>query len=167
MKASRICMSSAFWLQGGGSEFDVTESYGTHNLDRMTDWFRQVPYKIVTSTWWCDAPADTPKFDSMEYVAPAKLAADFFVLGFLWEEYRVAVYYNDNLVLSRDLGDVPEIDPEVFASLKHAIFDTEILLGPWLGWPTKAQLTNPSQNTFFVDWVRVWEPDIFGNNQGG
>lgn len=159
MKTSRICMSSSFWLQGGGSEFDVTESYGTQNLDRKTDWFRQVPYKIVTSTWWCDAPPDTPKFDSMEYLAPTPLADEFFVLGFLWEENRVAVFYNDKRVLRRKLSGIREIDPQVFASLKHVIFDTEVLLGPWLGWPTKSQLTHPEDNTFFVDWIRVWEPD--------
>lgn len=166
MKTSRICMSSAFWLQGGGSEFDVTESYGTHNLDRRSEWFRQIPYKIVTSTWWCDAPPGTPKFDSMEYLAPTPLADEFFVLGFLWEDHRVAIYYNDSLVLSRDLHGIQAIDSKVFASLKHVIFDTEILLGPWLGWPTKAQLTDPDENTFYVDWIRVWEPDFPSNDPG-
>ncbi len=158
LKTSRICMSSSFWLQGGGSEFDITESYGTHNLDMRTDWFRQIPYKIVTSTWWCDAPKETPKFGSMEYLTPAKVGDEFFVLGFLWAEAEVKVFYNDRLVLSRDLRGVKQIDYKVFASLKHIIFDTEVLLGPWLGWPTKAQLTDPLSNTFYIDWIRVWEP---------
>jgi hypothetical protein len=38
------------------------------------------------------------------------------------------------------------------------IFDCEVLWGPWKGWPTKAQLSNIEINTYYIDWVRVWEP---------
>jgi hypothetical protein len=158
IKTSRIAMSSSFWLQGGGSEFDITESYGHSTVDRQTKWYQDIPSKIVTSIWSCDAPAGTPAFKPMEYLAPTPLSEEFFVLGFLWGEKEVEVYYNDELVLVADLRSIPEIEHSVFASLKYLIFDKEVLLGPWLGWPTLAQLNDPEKNTFQVDWVRVWKP---------
>jgi hypothetical protein len=158
IKTSRIAMSSSFWLQGGGSEFDITESYGRTTVVRPTKWYQDIPFKIVTSVWWCDAPADTPKFQPREFLAPNELGEEFFVLGFLWEETAVSVFYNDELVSVFDLTSITEIDPRVFGSLKYVIFDTEVLLGPWLGWPTLAQLKDPDLNSMFVDWIRVWEP---------
>jgi len=158
IKTSRIAMSSSFWLQGGGTEFDITESYGNTTVDRLTKWYQDIPFKIVTSVWWCDAPAETPKFKPMEYLAPTKLGEEFFVIGFLWEEAEVSVYYNDRLVSSFDLTSIPEVDHRVFSSMKYVIFDREVLLGPWLGWPTLAQLTDPNLNTMAVDWIRVWAP---------
>jgi beta-glucanase (GH16 family) len=158
LRSSNIPMSSSFWLVGGDSEFDILESYGAVGVADQSQWFRERTSIIALSTWWTKAPPGTPAFKSLEWRAPRPVSEEFFVLGFLWGETEVKVFYNDKEILTRDLREVPEIDYRVFASGKHVIFDTEILLGPWLGWPTMEQLQDPENNTFYVDWIRVWEP---------
>ena len=158
IKISEIALSSSFWLIGGGTEFDITESMGTHTLSEESDWLTRTPYEIQSAIHYHNPPPKTSEFEKMKYLAPKKLTEEFFILGFLWDEAETKIFYNDQEIYGHDLSSIPEIDPKIFSSLKRMIFDCEVLWGPWKGWPTKAQLSNLEINTYHIDWVRVWEP---------
>lgn len=166
MKLSKIAMSSSFWMQGfHTTEFDITESYGSYTVETDKAKVLDAPYSIHTSVW-----VNTPEFKGKGGVkpqsakSPERLSDVFFVLGLKWEEKKLSVYLNDELQYSFSLegviteeGNLP-IPSETYALPQYIKFDTEILLGPQMGWPTKKELLDPQRNTFYIDWIRVWEP---------
>lgn len=155
IKTSAIALSSAFWFTGNGSELDVTESQGGVAINDV-NYQNTIPYKIYANGW--DTTAWTCLCGIPPYTAPVKLYEQYFVLGFLWDTTEMKVYYNDQLVITTPLNMNPSINPSIFTSLKNIIFDTE-LLRPYLGWPSYSDLTDPTKNTFYVDWIRVWNPN--------
>ena len=166
MKLSKIAMSSSWWLQGFHTiEFDITESYGSYSVDKDNAKIVDAPYKIHTSVW-----VNSREFKGKGGIKPknakwkTRLCDDFFVLGYEWEDDKLSVYLNDEFQYRfsfKDIrtgkGDLP-IPIETYASPQYIKFDTEILLGPLMGWPTKRELRDPDRNTFYVDWIRVWKP---------
>jgi len=156
IKASKLCMSSAFWLQGGGSEFDITESFGDVMI-KTSSWHLERPYLISTSIWDNNAKDSDPQLGGVNYKIENKTSDEFFVLGFKWGIKEVIVYYNDKEIMRKRLDTNPAIPFVKFASKKFLIFDTEILNGPWVGWPSKNDLIDPTKNVFYIDWVRVWK----------
>ena len=166
MKLSEICMSSSFWLQGfHTTEFDITESYGSYTVATDNPKVLDAPYRVHTSVW-----VNTREFKGKGGIKPkstkwkTRLCDDFFVLGLKWEDERLSVYINDEFQYSFSLKDIRTekgnlpIPIETYASPQYIKFDTEILLGPEMGWPTKKELRDSDRNTFYVDWIRVWEP---------
>jgi hypothetical protein len=147
IKTSKISMSSSFWLHGGGSEIDVIESYGAVSVLNLS----HVTYKINSNFH-----SGGNSLGGIQYVNKNKTSDYYFVLGMLWEDTTVKVYINDEQVMSKDLRSNPKVDFEIFSSLKHLIFDTEILSAPWNGWPSFNDLTDDKLNIFYIDWVRVW-----------
>jgi hypothetical protein len=156
IKTSKISMSSSYWLQGGGSEIDITESYGAVGIQSNNPYINSKPYTISTNLW---ETTNWISLGSTDHVNAFKTSDVFFVLGMEWNDNFVKIYVNDVLVMTRDLSSNPSVSASIFASLKYLFFDTEILLAPWLGWPSYNDLIDPTKNTFYVDWVRVWKPN--------
>ena len=163
IKVSGLAMSSAFWLQGDEIEYDITETIGDYSYITDEEYVTIIPYRIGTSVW-----VNKGEFKGkggvpgQHYIHHRPLREEFIVLGLKWEPTLLTVYIDDKEVYNFPLenrrtekGDIP-IPVEIFSSPQQLIFDTEILLGPDTGWPTKAQLLDPNINTFYVDWVRVW-----------
>ncbi|MFI3281128.1 MAG: family 16 glycosylhydrolase [Rikenellaceae bacterium] len=166
-KVSNFCMSSAFWLQGPHTiEFDITESIGKVNHETTTERFLTKPYEITTSVWVnTDDLAGKGGIDPQTYYHNKPLKDEFVVLGILWEPELLTVYFNHEIAYTFSLvdrvanTDKTPIPNEVFANVQQVIFDTEVLSGPDVGWPTMAQLEDTANNTFYVDYVRVWARD--------
>ncbi|MFI3281135.1 MAG: family 16 glycosylhydrolase [Rikenellaceae bacterium] len=163
IKVSGLAMSSAFWLQGDEIEYDITETIGAYSHDTQEEYVTVMPYTIGTSVWVNDGifrgKGGVP---GQRYTHDKPLREEFIVFGLKWEPTLLTVYINDREVYNFPLenrvteeGNIP-IPVEIFTSPQQVIFDTEILLGPDSGWPSKAQLEDPTINTFYVDWVRVW-----------
>ncbi len=166
-KVSDFCMSSAFWLQGPHTiEFDITESIGKVNHQSTKESILNKPYEITTSVWVnTEELAGLGGVDPQTYTHNYPLKNQFITLGILWEPTMLTVYVDHEVIYSFDLenrvtniNSLP-IPVEVFSNFQQVIFDTEVLLGPDVGWPTMAQLEDTSTNAFIVDYVRVWARD--------
>ena len=170
IKASNIAMSSAFWLQGDHNlEMDITESYG-HSSVVENNSNRDSQYHINTSVW-----LNTPQLGGgLGAVEPqgtlhnTPIYSEWFVLRLDWMEKYLTVYINDKKVYEFPLegvrttkpdasGNYYEVPLEYFNCMQQVIFDTEVLMGPTQGWPTKKELMDETRNAFCVDWVRVWK----------
>jgi hypothetical protein len=147
VKASKISMSSSFWFQGLKSEFDLTENIGVPTY--KTTYTDLTPYKMATNSWDFSV---TPNVGTpFAYTLTEKVCDKFYVFGMEWTDKEVIYYCNDKEISRIDLSAKP-----IFQQDKYIFFDTEVLNAPWVGWPLKKTLTDPSLNTFYVDWIRVW-----------
>lgn len=165
IRVSNITLSSAFWMQGNITEYDITESVGSRNVtaERLGD-LPKLKNRVSTHVW-----INKKGFQGKGGVTPHELYVDqplheqYIVLGLKWEDELLTVYLNDKEIynfpltnLKTDIGDIP-IPVDMFTAPQHVIFDTEVLLAPETGWPTMAELLDPTRNTFYIDWVRVWK----------
>ncbi len=181
IKASKFPISTAMWLQGQSTEFDITESCGGTSVAENS-YTADFPYKIQTSVWvnskdwegvnYYDKGGVEHQSDLQDFA----IWEEFFILGLLWEDEKLTVLVNDveiynfNLVGNKttqdgstEYGSTPvgtEIPTEIFGEPQQLIFDTEMLWGPDHGWPTYTDLVDGRDGLeiFYVDWVRVWEP---------
>ncbi len=164
LRVSNIVLSSAFWMQGKTTEYDITESVGAANVtsSKLKD-LPNLKRRVGTSVW-----INKQGFRGKGGVAPQHHYVDqplheqYIVLGLKWEDELLTVYLNDKEIYNFPLGGrVTDVDQipipiETFTAPQHVIFDTEVLLAPETGWPTVAELLDPMRNIFYIDWVRVW-----------
>jgi hypothetical protein len=143
LKASRLSMTSSFWLQGKFSEIDIVEQFGASAkypdkamlMLSNTHYFRDgwAKDKVTPTTW----PMPTGAADA------------FHVYGVWWKDPRTIWLYHDGV-------KVAEMTPPAgFDEPFYLFFDTEVFT--WHGLPTVESLADPTCNTMQVDWVRSWQ----------
>ncbi len=182
IKASKFPISTAVWLQGASTEFDLTESCGGTSVEENS-YTADFPYKIQTSVWvnakdwegvnYYDKGGVEHQSDLMTF----PIWSEYFVLCLKWEEESLTVLVNDVELYSFSLvGNTTTKDgsteygstaigtpipSEIFLEPQQLIFDTEMLWGPDHGWPTYTDLVDGRDGleVYYVDWVRVWEVD--------
>lgn len=144
-KASKLSMTSSFWLQGGGGEIDIVEQLGAplKNPDQAkrmlmnTHLFKNVDGKKTDSA--------TPAHFTM----PVGSADTYHTYGVWWRDKNHAwFYYNGERVAEIKFAG-PFKDP------MFMFLDTEVFT--WAGLPDIKSLNDPSKNTMLVDWVRSWK----------
>lgn len=143
MKASDLCTTSSFWLHYQ-FEIDIVEAAGNSKL------LREYSYKMNMSAH--DHRAGT-KFVSATrsvYLPDYKRSSDdFFIYGVLWTTEKLTFYLNNEKVNEFNVAGFN------FDENLYLFFDTEVHV--WQGVPTVAELNDPSKNTMYVDWVRVYK----------
>jgi hypothetical protein len=141
-KASRLSMTSSFWLQGLYSEIDIVEqmgdpAYNPNNrfLMRMNTHYFPNGFEFDIST-----PLDWPMNSGA--------GDEFHTYGAWWRDARTVLFYhNGSLVTEVQTGGS-------FDELMYLFFDTEVFTSD--GLPKVEALQNDALNTMLVDWVRVW-----------
>ncbi len=144
VRASRLSMTSSFWLQGKQTEIDVVEQIGASILIPDHGWLMASNTHYFPGGW---AKGDQATPSSWRLPTPA--AAGFHVYGVWWKDAQTLWFYHDG-------NKVMEVTPKgPFDEPQWMFFDTEVFLGH--GLPTVESLADPAGNAMQVDWVRSWE----------
>lgn len=141
-KASRLSMTSSFWLQGRYSEIDVVEQVGAPRAHPNNAELMLMNTHYYKDGWENDEA--TPRRWRMPYAA----ADAFHVYGAWWRDEETVIFFHDGVAVdSVKTGGA-------FDEPMYLFFDTEVFV--WEGLPTIESLNDPGRNTMQVDWVRSW-----------
>ena len=142
VKASALCMTSSFWLQGKYSEIDVVEEVGRSLKNPASDSLMQMTTHYFAGGW------DHDKVTTARWRMPSGAADDYHVYGVWWKDKNTILFYHDGVqVASLQTGGK-------FGEPMYLFFDTEVF--KWEGLPTPETLKDKRLNTMSVDWVRAW-----------
>jgi beta-glucanase (GH16 family) len=141
-KASRLSMTSSFWLQGKYSEIDIVEQVGdsikTPGHNRL----------MMSNTHYYPDGWTSDKWTHHEHEMTSGAADDFHTYGVWWKDARTVWLYLDG-------EKVEEVTTKgEFNEPLYLFFDTEVF--KWEGNPALESLKDDSRNTMQVDWVRGW-----------
>jgi beta-glucanase (GH16 family) len=142
IKASRLSMTSSFWLQGKFSEIDVVEQFGASAR------YPEKGRMMLSCTHYFPHGWATDKAIPTTWEMPSGAADAFHVYGVWWKDPRTIWLYHDG----NKVGEM--IPPADFDEKFYVFFDTEVFT--WHGLPTVESLNDPQRNTMLVDWVRSW-----------
>jgi hypothetical protein len=143
IKASRLSMTSSFWLQGRYSEIDVVEQLGEPIVN---PWKRG--YMLANTHYFKDGWENDRK-TPVKWEMPAASAEKYHVYGLWWvDENTVRFYHDGQQVIEVETGGA-------FLEPMYLFFDTEVFA--WEGLPTVESLRDPERNAMLVDWVRAWK----------
>lgn len=143
LKASRLFMTSSFWLQGKYSEIDVVEQFG------FNDSRPQRPLQMLMCTHFFPNGWKADLAVGKEWTMPTGAADEFHVYAVWWKDATTVWYYHNGVKIA-------EMTPGgAFNEPMYLFFDTEVF--PWQGLPTIDALKDPARNTMQVDWVRSWK----------
>ena len=141
MKASRLMMTSSFWLQGKYSEIDVVEQFGAPLKPERA-------FLMLTNTHWFPNGWKDDKTTPLEWKMPRGSGEAFHTYAVWWKDETTLWFYHDG-------AKIGELTPAGrFAEPHYLFFDTETF--PWQGLPDIASLRDPVRNAMEVDWVRSW-----------
>ena len=143
VKASKLSMTSSFWLQGKYSEIDVVEQIGAAIKPPDRGDFMAMNTHAFNHGWAKDV--STP----VNWKMPTGAAADFHVYGVWWKDKETIWFYHNG-------ERVAVVKPKCeFLEPMKMIFDTEVFFqhGP----PTVESLNDAAANAMKVDWVRAWK----------
>ena len=143
IKASRLSMTSSFWLQGKYSEIDVVEQVGDSIKNPGHDSLMMSHTHYFPDGW------KTDKGDPAEYRMTTGSADAFHVYAVWWKGANTIWTYLDG----KKVAELKPAGP--FKEPQYMFFDTEVFI--WDGNPTIESLRDNSRNTMFVDWVRGWK----------
>lgn len=142
MKASRLSMTSSFWMQGRYSEIDVVEQVGGSVKQP------EQGSRMIMNTHFFPNGFDTKIETPQQWKMPVESGTDFHVYGVWWKDKNTVWFYHNG-------EKVAEVKPGGdFNEPMSMYFDTEVFL--WEGLPTIESLKDPAKNTMLVDWVRGW-----------
>lgn len=151
MKASRLSMTSSFWMQGRYSEIDVVEQVGGSVKQP------EQGSLMIMNTHFFPNGFDTKIETPQRWKMPVESGADFHVYGVWWKDKNTVWFYHNG-------EKVAEVKPGGdFNEPMSMYFDTEVFL--WEGLPTVEALKDPAKNTMLVDWVRGWRLEKFPEAQ--
>lgn len=143
MKASKLSMTSSFWLQGRFSEIDVVEQMGASVKNPQNGHLMVMNSHSFKNGWVNDQA--TPQTWKMT----ENSAERFHRYGVWWKNDSTLWFYHDGV-------KVAEMKPHAaFTEPMLLIFDTEVFV--WDGLPTMESLKDPKCNTMEVDWLRSWK----------
>jgi beta-glucanase (GH16 family) len=143
MKASKLTMSSSFWMQGKYSEIDVAEQFG-EPINRS--WRRR--YMLMDTHYFSGNPRSdhhVPARSQMSTAADDK----YHIYGVWWKDKNSVVYFLDG-------KEVTRLTPAgAFLEPMYVFFDTEVFQEA--GLPSVDSLNDSRKNTMYVDWVHSWK----------
>ena len=151
IKASRLSMTSGFWLQGAYSEIDVVELIGAAIVNTNYGMFMPMNSHYFANGWGTD------KSTPINWLMPSGAADEFHTYGVWWKDpTNVWFYHNGTNVAKITTGGQ-------FNEPMYLYFDSEVF--SWMGLPTPASLQQEQTNTMYVDWVHAWQlvPNSPGN----
>jgi hypothetical protein len=141
VRASRLQMTSSFWLQGKYSEIDVIENMGE---PQNATWSNSVMYSNThnfTQGWTHDTP--TPRRTKLS----SPVDSTFYVFGVYWLNATTIHFYANGIKVQEAV-----FTKYTFEEPMYLFFDTEVFT--FVGWPTISSLQDESANAMSIDYVR-------------
>lgn len=142
IQASRLSMTSSFWLQGKYSEIDIVEQLGRSIKVPTLGQYMQMNSHYFKGGW----QNDKPKPIKVRMLTGA--AEKFHIYGVWWKDQDNLWFYCDGVKVAEMKTQGPFTEP------MYLFLDTEAF--PWAGFPTLESLNDPLKNTMYVDWVHSW-----------
>ena len=142
LKASRLPMTSSFWLQGKYSEIDVVEQVGASAKHPGLDQFMLMNSHFFSGGW------NNDKATPNRWQMATGTADDFHIYGVWWKDEDTLWFYCDGKKAAEVKTGGAFLEP------MYLFFDTEVFT--WEGLPTVEALSDGTKNTMRVDWVRSW-----------
>jgi hypothetical protein len=142
LKASQLCMTSSFWLQGKYSEIDACEELGRSINHPEKDSQMLMNTHFFSQGW--DRDVATPE----RYQMKAGSADEYHTYGAWWKDQDTVVFYMNGVQVAEAHTGGPFLEP------MYMFLDTEAFT--WEGLPTIDSLNDKALNAMQVDWVRAW-----------
>ncbi len=143
IQASRLSMTSGFWLQGLYSEIDVVELMGAAIANPNYGMYMPINTHYFINGWATD------KSTPFNWLMPSGAADEFHVYGVWWKDQTNIWFYHNGTNVAK------VVSGGKFNEAMYLYFDTEVFT--WEGLPTPASLQQEQTNTMFVDWVHAWQ----------
>lgn len=150
IKVANISLPSAFWFRmNSKSEIDVIENVGNPSAPNK-EWKRSA---MAYNTHFYNPPPDIAVGGNAQMVDenddPLIAAENFITYAVWWKSPEEVIFYYNDI----EVANVTPAGP--FDEGLHMIFDMEAF--HWDGFPTIADLNDPTKNTMQVDWVRAYQ----------
>ena len=168
-KAAKTTMSTTFWMSTRGNfdgPKDCKDTYGLE-LDFQECIGREGDFDgkyfangmNSNSHYWytdCDGGKHDYRAPQSKIVTPTKPSEDFYVYGGWWhDESMVSYYLNDRKVKTVDF--YTGVTEKPFNKPMGLNMVSETYPFPWISLPTDEELADPTKNTCYYDWVRVYD----------
>lgn len=166
-KASRVKMSTTFWLSGGGGdvldtevegdtyrqELDIQECVGG-SLDSESPGFRKQMH--ANTHFWYTAPGEKNRVSYPRGAVKdlsSEVWEDFHTYGAWWVDATYARFYADDEFFEavhfyNEIMDNPLPDPMQINMVTETY--------NWQPYPTAKELADDSRNTSYYDWIRSY-----------
>jgi len=158
-KGADAPVTSAFWTTGYHSEIDMTENYGKRPAGNPNNKPESLERKFRTNmiSWDPDKAADHTNW-KVEDDMGIRLAADYHVYGFEWDEDYIKTYFNGELVRHATRAELEANDQWRHQHPMELWIDAEVF--SWYGLPAAADLASPAE--YKIDYVRIWQKEVTG-----
>ncbi len=164
-KAADAEVTSSFWATGNNTELDFFEMFGDHKQPQKLDKERELWWSI--HDWTSDGGGRTTYTEHHDL--GFKVADDFHVYGYEWNENGIKIYVDGRLVTEASKNSINEYDDvannnggngskeNYITTLPIKVwFDQETF--PWHGVPnSKEEVGGDGSIDFEIDYIRVWQ----------
>ncbi len=142
VKASKMSMTSSFWLQGAYSEIDVAELMGAAVNDPTLNTYMPINTHYFPNGWATD------KSTPLNIKMATGVADGYNTYAVWWKDQTNIWYYLNGSNVAKVVTSAP------FAEPMYLYLDTECFT--WEGFPTFSSMKQAPTNTMYVDFVRAW-----------
>ncbi|SDX89471.1 Beta-glucanase, GH16 family [Lutibacter oricola] len=169
-KAAKTTMSTTFWMSTRGSTDGPTDcesdKYGLELdfqecIGREGDFDGKYFARGMNSNshyWYTDCEGKRHDYRAPQSKIETKTmpSEDFYTYGGWWHnESKVSYFLNDRKVKTVDFYD--EITKKPFDKTMGLNMVSETYPFPWIKLPNDEELADPTKNTCYYDWVRVYD----------
>ena len=150
MKAADGPISSSFWTSGADGEIDVFEHYG----DLPNNPYSGKRYQSSFHDWRPGSPTMGKRIWTNIHQLDFRVADDFHIYGFEWDESYVKIFVDGMLV---NYVTKEEIGEDWIAYTEHKIWiDSETF--NWETDPNDLKASDFGDDPkFIIDYVRIWQ----------
>lgn len=152
-------VTSSFWTTGYHSEIDMTENYGKRPIGNPENRPEELEKKYRTNmiNWDPDADENHQNW-KVEEVLDVRVASDYYVYGFEWDEDYIKIYFEGELIRTATRAELEANDQWRHQYPQELWIDSEVF--SWYGMPTLADLTPDAE--YKIDYIRIWQKEIIG-----
>lgn len=167
VKIMNSVLASDVWMLSPDDtqEIDICEAYGS---DRYTnEWFGPKRVHLSHHVFIRNPFQDWQPSDAGSFYTDGTTVwrNNFHRIGVYWKDPWTLEYYVDGVKVRTRSGQ-SEIDPNNFTNGTGLSKEMDIIINTedqtWRAYqgltPTDAELTNAANNTFLVDWIRIYKP---------
>ncbi|QVY66576.1 family 16 glycosylhydrolase [Polaribacter sp. Q13] len=168
MKASATTMSATFWFSSGGSnvgpnecdkyglEWDIQECIGRTGGFKG-DYFAKGMHSNA-HFWYtdCEKKRHDHRASQVRFEEEELASESFHTYGGWWRDESSASYYYDNRA-PKHQSFYDEVKKKPFDKPMYMRLVCETYPFPWIELPNEKELSDPSKNTVYYDWVRGYE----------
>ena len=142
-RASRLSMSSSFWMQGKYSEIDIAEQMGAPLKSPEEAYYLHANTHFFKDSWKND------KNTRIKWRMPRGAADVDHTYGAWWKDEDTVWFYCDGKEVAKIKTGGKFLEP------MYLFFDTEVFVDA--GLPTDKSLKDALSNGMSVGWVRAWK----------